>query len=64
MVPRHFDPSRVGDVYRVPYEERARDALAFRDKHGVRPSARDDGSRRRADTPPTERRDGPRDTRP
>jgi nicotinamidase-related amidase len=40
-LPAHFDPSRVGDVWRVPYEERARDAGAWAAEHGLRPVAED-----------------------
>ena len=40
-VPAHFDPDRVGEVWRVPYEDRARDAPAWAEKHGVRPAAGD-----------------------
>jgi hypothetical protein len=28
QLPKHFEPSRVGEVWRVPYEERAREADA------------------------------------
>jgi nicotinamidase-related amidase len=40
-VPPHFDASRVGEVWRVPYEDRAREAPAWAAKHGVRPAAQD-----------------------
>jgi nicotinamidase-related amidase len=40
-VPAHFDPSRVGDVWRVPYEQRAHEASAWADVHGLRPAAED-----------------------
>jgi nicotinamidase-related amidase len=40
-LPEHFDPARVGEVYRVPYRERAAQALAFRDRHGVADAASD-----------------------
>ena len=40
-VPAHFDPDRVGEVWRVPYEDRARDAPAWAEQHGVRPAAGD-----------------------
>jgi nicotinamidase-related amidase len=40
-VPAHFDPDRVGEVWRVPYEDRARDASAWAEKHGLRPAAGD-----------------------
>ncbi len=41
MVPRHFDPSRVGEVFRVPYGERAREAKAWREAHGIIPASHD-----------------------
>jgi nicotinamidase-related amidase len=41
-LPPHFDASRVGEVWRVPYEDRAREAPAWAAKHGVRPAAQDD----------------------
>jgi nicotinamidase-related amidase len=34
-LPPHFDPSRVGEVWRVPYEERAPEAQAWADEHGL-----------------------------
>ncbi|HZC28941.1 MAG TPA: hypothetical protein VE269_04310 [Gaiellaceae bacterium] len=40
-LPNHFDPGRVGDVWRVPYEDRAREARAWAQQHGVRPAADD-----------------------
>ena len=40
-LPPHFDPSRVGEVWRVPYEQRARDAAAWADEHALRPAAED-----------------------
>ena len=40
-LPPHFDPGRVGDVWRVPYEERARDAAGWAREHGLSPAAED-----------------------
>jgi nicotinamidase-related amidase len=40
-LPPHFDPSRVGEVWRVPYEDRAREAAAWAAEHGLRPAADD-----------------------
>ena len=40
-IPPHFDPARVGEVWRVPYEERAATAIGWRRKHHVRPAAED-----------------------
>jgi nicotinamidase-related amidase len=40
-LPPHFDSDTVGEVRRVPYEERARDASAWADEHDLRPAAED-----------------------
>jgi nicotinamidase-related amidase len=40
-VPAHFDPTTVGTVWRVPYEERAHDARAWAATHAVTPAAED-----------------------
>jgi len=40
-LPAHFDPSRVGEVWRVPYEDRAREAAAWADEHGLGRAADD-----------------------
>jgi nicotinamidase-related amidase len=40
-VPEFFDPSRVGEVWRVPYEDRAREAEAWAQRHGLHPGAED-----------------------
>jgi nicotinamidase-related amidase len=40
-LPAHFDPDRVGEVWRVPYENRAREAPEWADRHGLEPAARD-----------------------
>jgi nicotinamidase-related amidase len=41
-LPAHFDPSRVGEVWRVPYEERAREAPAWASERGIQPAAEDE----------------------
>jgi nicotinamidase-related amidase len=41
-LPPHFDASRVGEVWRVAYEERAREAAAWAAEHGVGPATADD----------------------
>jgi nicotinamidase-related amidase len=43
-LPAHFEPSRVGEVWRVRYEDRAREAPAWAERHGLGP-AFDDTSR-------------------
>jgi nicotinamidase-related amidase len=40
-LPAHFDASRVGEVWRVPYEDRAREAQAWADEHALGPAAGD-----------------------
>ena len=40
-LPAHFDSGRVGDVWRVPYEDRAREAPAWAERHDLRPAAED-----------------------
>ena len=40
-VPEFYEPDRVGEVWRVPYDERARGARAWAEQHGIRPSAAD-----------------------
>jgi nicotinamidase-related amidase len=40
-VPAHFDPERVGEVWRVDYEQRARDAAAWAAEHEIRPASGD-----------------------
>jgi nicotinamidase-related amidase len=43
-IPAHFDPDRAGEVWRVPYEDRARKATAWADEHDLDPAV-DDGFR-------------------
>jgi nicotinamidase-related amidase len=43
-VPAHYAAERVGEVWRVPYEERASNAAAWARRHSLRPAA-DDGFR-------------------
>jgi nicotinamidase-related amidase len=40
-LPAHFDPDRTGEVWRVPYEDRAREAAAWAETHEIRPAADD-----------------------
>jgi nicotinamidase-related amidase len=40
-VPEFYRSERVGEVWRVPYEDRARDARAWAEQHAIRPSAED-----------------------
>jgi nicotinamidase-related amidase len=41
-IPPHFDPEKVGEVWRVPYEERAIQAEEWARTYGVLPSSQDD----------------------
>jgi nicotinamidase-related amidase len=41
-VPAHFDPARVGEVWKVSYEERAREAESWAREHSVSPAADDE----------------------
>ena len=40
-LPKHFDPARVGEVWRVPYEDRAREAELWAARHGIRRASHD-----------------------
>ncbi|MBD3880953.1 isochorismatase [Phormidium tenue FACHB-886] len=40
-LPPHFDPAKVGEVWRVPYQQRASEATAWADRHGITPAAND-----------------------
>lgn len=40
-VPAHFDPLNVSEIFRVDYEQRARDARDWRDRFGIAASAND-----------------------
>jgi nicotinamidase-related amidase len=40
-LPPHFDPSGVGEVWRVPYEERAGQATAWAHEQGLAPAVED-----------------------
>jgi nicotinamidase-related amidase len=42
-LPRHVDFERIGDVWRVDYEARFRDASAWAREHGLEPAASDTG---------------------
>jgi nicotinamidase-related amidase len=40
-VPSFFDPARVGEIWPVPYQERAAQALEWAEQHGLTPTADD-----------------------
>jgi len=41
-LPPFFDAARAASVYRVPYQERAEEARAWAEAHGLRPAAKDE----------------------
>lgn len=41
-LPPHFDPARVGEVWRVPYQERAAQAEEWARRHGIAPASEDE----------------------
>jgi nicotinamidase-related amidase len=41
-LPAHFDAGRVGEVWRVPYEDRAREAREWAEQHGLTPANEDE----------------------
>jgi nicotinamidase-related amidase len=40
-LPPHYNPHRTGEVWKVPYQERAREALQWADRHTIRPASQD-----------------------
>ena len=40
-IPEFFDAKKVGEVWRIPYEEHAQTARAWADQHGLQPAASD-----------------------
>ena len=40
-LPPHYDPGTVGEVWRVPYEERAHEAERWTAEHGLAPASED-----------------------
>ena len=41
-IPYHYDPAKVGEVWRVPYQERAQEARRWATEHEIRPAAEDE----------------------
>lgn len=41
-IPAHFDPDRVNQIWRVPYEQRAAEAEAWAQKHDIAPAHDDE----------------------
>lgn len=41
-LPPHYDPVRVSELWRVPYQRRFQDALQWAEEHGIEPSSSDD----------------------
>ncbi|MEX2382076.1 MAG: hypothetical protein WD490_06820 [Opitutales bacterium] len=42
-IPTHFDPGKVGKVWKVPYQKRAAEAESWAREHNVKPAAGDSG---------------------
>src|SRR6266540_6881881 len=40
-IPAHFDADKVGQVWRVPYQDRAREAQAWAKQYDIKPAASD-----------------------
>jgi nicotinamidase-related amidase len=40
-IPAHFDPDKVGEVWKVPYQERAEEAEKWAKQHDIQPAAND-----------------------
>jgi nicotinamidase-related amidase len=40
-IPPHFDPDKVGKVWKVPYQERAEEAEKWAEQHNIQPAAND-----------------------
>ena len=40
-LPQHYDPNKVGEVWRVPYQERAQEAYEWSKRHKIQPAAWD-----------------------
>jgi nicotinamidase-related amidase len=40
-IPTHFDRAKVGEVWRVPYQDRAAEAKAWAKQHDIQPAAKD-----------------------
>jgi nicotinamidase-related amidase len=40
-IPHHFNPDRVGEVWRVPYQERAKEAAKWAKRNNIKPAASD-----------------------
>ena len=41
-LPQHFDANQVDQVWRIPYQERQREALAWAEQHSIPPASEDD----------------------
>ena len=40
-IPSHFEPNKVGEVWPVPYQQRATDALTWAQLHHIKPASKD-----------------------
>ena len=40
-IPAHYDPEKVGQVWRVPYQQRTEEAYTWAAQHNLQPAAKD-----------------------
>ncbi len=40
-IPKHFNPDKTGEVWRVAYQERAKEAEAWAKRHDIQPASGD-----------------------
>jgi len=40
-IPSHFDPKKTGEIWQVPYGDRAAEAAGWAKQHGILPAAKD-----------------------
>jgi hypothetical protein len=41
-IPSHFNPNTVGEVWRVPYQQRATEAREWANAHNIKPTSTDE----------------------
>ena len=41
-IPPHYDPEKVGEVWKVHYEEVAKDAMNWAKEYNIRPASKDE----------------------
>ncbi len=40
-LPDFFNPNKVAEIYRVPYQQRAKEAQLYAQKHSIKPAVTD-----------------------